>query len=101
MQDKKEKTCIFEYIYFARGDSVIDGISVHHSRKEAGRLLAKYHPVDGDVVIGVPDSGIDAALGYSQESKIPYEIGFIKNNILDEHLFRQDSLQDLIKLKSN
>ena len=64
---KKKKTCIFDYIYFARGDSVIDGISVHHSRKEAGRLLAKYHPVDGDVVIGVPDSGIDAALGYSQK----------------------------------
>ena len=98
---KKKKTCIFEYIYFARGDSVIDGISVHHSRKEAGRLLAKYHPVDGDVVIGVPDSGIDAALGFSQESKIPYEIGFIKNKYIGRTFISpgQSSRLNQVKIK--
>ena len=98
---KKKKTCIFEYIYFARGDSVIDGISVHHSRKEAGRLLAKYHPVDGDVVIGVPDSGIDAALGHSQESKIPYEIGFIKNKYIGRTFISpgQSSRLNQVKIK--
>ena len=98
---KKKKICIFEYIYFARGDSVIDGVSVHHSRKEAGRLLAKYHPVDGDVVIGVPDSGIDAALGYSQESKIPYEIGFIKNKYIGRTFISpgQSSRLNQVKIK--
>lgn len=98
---KKKKTCIFEYIYFARGDSVIDGVSIHHSRKEAGRLLAKYHPVDGDVVIGVPDSGIDAALGYSQESKIPYEIGFIKNKYIGRTFISpgQSSRLNQVKIK--
>lgn len=98
---KKKKTCIFEYIYFARGDSVIDGVSVHHSRKEAGRLLAKYHPVDGDVVIGVPDSGIDAALGYSQESKIPYEISFIKNKYIGRTFISpgQSSRLNQVKIK--
>lgn len=98
---KKKKTCIFEYIYFARGDSVIDGVSVHHSRKEAGRLLAKYHPVDGDVVIGVPDSGIDAALGFSQESKIPYEIGFIKNKYIGRTFISpgQSSRLNQVKIK--
>lgn len=74
--------CIFEYIYFARPDSVIDGISVHGARKNAGRLLAKRHPVDADMVIGVPDSGLDAALGYAEESGIPYGIGFIKNKYI-------------------
>lgn len=98
---KKKKTCIFEYIYFARGDSVIDGVSVHQSRKEAGRLLAKYHPVDGDVVIGVPDSGIDAALGYSQESKIPYEISFIKNKYIGRTFISpgQSSRLNQVKIK--
>lgn len=74
------RKCIFEYIYFARPDSVIDGISVYEARLEAGRLLYRQHPVEADLVIGVPDSGIDAALGYSQESGIPYAKGFVKNN---------------------
>lgn len=77
-----KKTCIFEYIYFARPDSVIDGVSVHRSRILAGEFLAEDHPVDADVVIGVPDSGIDAAIGYSRKSGIPYEIGFIKNKYI-------------------
>jgi len=74
------RKCIFEYIYFARPDSVIDGKSVYEARLEAGRLLYRQHPVEADIVIGVPDSGIDAALGYSQESGIPYTKGFVKNN---------------------
>lgn len=71
--------CVFEYIYFARPDSVINGASVHGARLQAGRFLAEQSPVDADVVIGVPDSGIDAAIGYSRASGIPYGIGFLKN----------------------
>ena len=74
--------CIFEYIYFARSDSVIDGTSVHASRLKAGHFLAKSHPVDADIVIGVPDSGLDAALGYAEESGIPYGLGFVKNKYI-------------------
>ncbi|MBQ3913155.1 MAG: amidophosphoribosyltransferase, partial [Lachnospiraceae bacterium] len=77
---KREAKCVFEYIYFARPDSVMDGISVYESRLRAGALLAKQHPVPADIVIGVPESGLDAALGYSQESGIPYVKGFVKNN---------------------
>ena len=79
---KCKKLCVFEYIYFARPDSVIDGISVHVSRVEAGKILAKTHPVDADIVIGAPDSGLDAALGFSRESGIPYGIGLIKNKYI-------------------
>lgn len=77
-----KKSCIFEYIYFARPDSTIDGINVHNAKVRAGKCLAQSHPVDADLVIGVPDSGIDAAIGYSMESKIPYEIGFIKSKYI-------------------
>ena len=76
------RPCIFEYIYFARPDSVIDGVSVHEARKEAGRLLARRHPVEADIVVGVPDSGMDAALGYGEESGIPFALGFIKNKYI-------------------
>lgn len=79
---RAKKLCIFEYIYFARPDSVIDDISVHSFRVKAGRTLAKAHPVNADVVIGAPDSGMDAALGFSQESGIPYGIGLIKNKYI-------------------
>ena len=78
----EKKLCVFEYIYFARPDSVIDGASVHLVRQRAGRILAQEHPVEADVVVGVPDSGLDAALGYAQESGIPYGIGFIKNKYI-------------------
>lgn len=80
--------CVFEFIYFSRPDSIIEGSSVHEARKQAGRFLAQEHPVEADVVIGVPDSGLDAALGYSQESGIPYGIGFIKTNTLAAPSFR-------------
>ncbi|MBS7360000.1 MAG: amidophosphoribosyltransferase [Oscillospiraceae bacterium] len=79
---KDKKLCIFEYIYFSRPDSVIDGVSVHGSRVRAGEILAQAHPVDADIVIGAPDSGLDAALGFSRESGIPYGIGLIKNKYI-------------------
>ena len=74
--------CVFEYIYFARPDSVIEGASVHKARVRAGEFLAEESPVDADIVIGVPDSGLDAALGYSRKSGIPYGVGFIKNKYI-------------------
>lgn len=79
---KNRTSCIFEYIYFARPDSVIDGISVHSARKNAGKLLARRHGVEADLVIGVPDSGLDAAIGYAEESGIPFGLGFIKNKYI-------------------
>jgi amidophosphoribosyltransferase len=75
----REALCTFEYIYFARPDSDIDGFNVHMVRKQLGRLLANEAPVEADVVIGVPDSSISAAIGYAEEAKLPYEIGLIKN----------------------
>ena len=77
-----KRTCIFEYIYFARPDSVLDGVSVHAARKKAGALLAASHPAEADAVIGVPDSGLDAALGFAEASGIPYGIGLIKNKYI-------------------
>jgi len=74
--------CIFEYIYFSRPDSVPDGVSVHSARRRAGALLAQAHPANADVVIGVPDSGLDAALGYAEAAGIPYGIGLIKNKYI-------------------
>ena len=77
-----KRLCVFEYIYFARPDSVIDGVSVHQSRVKAGEILAEAHPVEADLVIGAPDSGLDAALGFSRRSGIPYGIGLIKNKYI-------------------
>ena len=77
---KKEAHCIFEYIYFARNDSVIDQIFVHDARVNAGRALARKNKVEADVVIGVPDSGLVAAEGYALESGIPFALGFHKNS---------------------
>ncbi len=71
--------CAFEYIYFAREDSTIDGVNVYNSRVTAGKKLYECHPAKGDVVIGVPDSGIPAAIGYSKASGIPYGVGFVRN----------------------
>ncbi len=75
----KGHICVFEYVYTARPDSVIEGSSVHDARRRAGAFLALESPCYADVVIGVPDSGLDAALGFSQQSGIPYGVGFIKN----------------------
>lgn len=79
---RKASLCVFEYIYFARPDSCIGGVSVHSARLMAGRILARENPVEADVVIGVPDSGLDAAIGYAQESGIPYGMGFLKNKYI-------------------
>ncbi len=72
-------SCLFEYVYFARPDSVLDGQSVYQSRREMGRTLAREAPVDADLVLGVPDSGLPCAMGYAQESGIPYSDGIVKN----------------------
>ena len=98
---KDKKLCVFEYIYFARPDSVIDGISVHASRVRAGKTLAKAHPVEADVVIGAPDSGLDAALGFSAESAIPYGIGLIKNKYIGRTFISpgQGARLDGVKIK--
>ena len=95
--------CIFEYIYFARPDSVIGGMSVHHARLCAGKLLAQTSPVQADVVIGVPDSGLDAALGFSQESGIPYGIGFIKNKYIGRSFIQpeQSMRENAVRIKLN
>lgn len=97
------KKCVFEYIYFARPDSVIDGISVASARREAGRILARKHPCDCDIVIGVPESGIDAALGFAAESGIPYEKGFVKNSYVGRTFIKpsQEQRQQAVKIKLN
>ncbi len=100
---KKSAVCVFEYIYFARPDSVIDGESVHHARLRAGAFLAKEHPCEADVVIGCPDSGLDAALGFSQESGIPYGIGFVKNRYIGRTFIQptQGMRENAVKIKLN
>lgn len=95
--------CVFEYIYFARPDSVIEGCNVHMARMRAGAFLALEHPVQADVVIGVPDSGIDAAVGYAKQSGIPYEPGFIKNKYIGRTFIApgQQSREDKVRIKLN
>lgn len=78
----KHEICAFEYIYFARPDSVIDGVNVYEARFKAGEILYKESPIEADVVVGVPDSGIAAAMGYAKASNIPYGIGFVKNKYI-------------------
>ena len=99
--EKPRRSCIFEYIYFARPDSVIDGVSVHAARRNAGAILSKTHPVEADVVMGVPDSGIDAALGYAEASGIPYGMGFIKNKYIGRTFISpgQDKRIDQVRIK--
>lgn len=98
-----QRACIFEYIYFARPDSVIDGVSVHQARKNAGRLLARRHPVEADIVVGVPDSGLDAALGYSEASGIPFSLGFLKNKYIGRTFISpgQGERLNQVKIKLN
>ena len=95
--------CVFEYIYFARSDSYIDGISVYESRKQAGRILAREFPVEADMVIGVPESGIDAAIGYSEESGIPYEKGIVKNSYIGRTFIKpsQGERMKSVRIKLN
>lgn len=100
---KKQARCVFEYIYFARPDSVFDGVSVYHSRLYAGRCLAKDSPIEADVVVGVPESGNAAALGYSMESGIPYGTAFVKNSYVGRTFIKpkQSSRVSSVKVKLN
>lgn len=99
--EKPKTICSFEYIYFSRPDSVVDGISVHKARVRAGEILAQSHPADADIVIGVPDSGLDAALGFSHKSGIPYTIGLIKNKYIGRTFISpgQSTRLDQVKIK--
>ena len=99
----KTAECVFEFIYFARPDSVIDGSCVHTARQRAGAFLALEHPVQADVVIGVPDSGLDAALGYAKQSGIPYGVGFVKNKYIGRTFIQpgQTSRENAVRIKLN
>lgn len=101
--ESHEARCIFEYIYFARPDSVLDGVGVYHSRIYAGRCLAKDSPVDADIVVGVPESGNAAALGYSMESGIPYSMAFVKNSYVGRTFIKpkQSSRESAVRVKLN
>lgn len=100
---QKSSMCVFEYIYFARPDSVIEGASVHRARIRAGNFLALEHPVQADVVIGCPDSGLDAALGFAQTSGIPYGIGFVKNRYIGRTFIQpsQGMRENSVRIKLN
>ena len=95
--------CIFEYIYFARPDSYIDGINVHSSRITAGRILAQTHPVDADIVVGVPESGNAAAMGFALESGIPYGTAFVKNSYVGRTFIKpkQSARESSVMVKLN
>ena len=95
--------CIFEYIYFARTDSTLDGVNVYHSRIIAGKALAESYPVDADLVVGVPDSGLVAAKGYSEQSGIPYGMAFHKNSYVGRTFIKpkQSQRESSVKIKLN
>ena len=100
---EQEARCIFEYIYFARTDSTIDGVGVYHSRIVAGKALAQSYPVEADLVVGVPDSGLVAAMGYSQQSGIPYGTAFHKNSYVGRTFIKpkQSERVSSVKIKLN
>ena len=103
MNKQTHSICIFEYLYFARPDSIIEGQSVHDSRKLAGKYLSEECPVEADVVIGVPDSGLSAAIGYAEASGIPYGIGFIKNKYIGRTFIQptQEMRENSVRIKLN
>jgi len=105
LRDKRacSSLCVFEFIYFARPDSVIEGASVHQARLRAGSFLALEHPVQADVVVGVPDSGIDAAIGYARQSGIPYGVGFIKNKYVGRTFIQPGQMErtNAVRIKLN
>ena len=100
---EKQARCIFEYIYFARMDSVIDNINVYHARIVAGKALAQSYPVEADLVVGVPDSGLVAAKGYSEYSGIPYGMAFHKNSYVGRTFIKpkQSQRESSVKIKLN
>ena len=103
LDPEKQARCIFEYIYFARKDSIIDDVNVYHSRIIAGKALAESYPVDADLVVGVPDSGLVAAMGYSQYSGIPYGMAFHKNGYVGRTFIKpkQSQRESSVKIKLN
>ena len=100
---EQQARCIFEYIYFARPDSHIDGVSVYGSRIKAGRFLAMDSPVEADIVVGVPESGNAAAMGYAMESGIPYGTAFVKNSYVGRTFIKpkQSTRESSVKIKLN
>lgn len=103
---RKEKNCglcIFEYVYFARPDSIIDKLNVYEARVNMGKMLAKEFPVEADIVCGVPDSGLEAAMGYSDESGLPYKQGFVKNRYIGRSFIypTQAQRENAVRLKLN
>jgi len=100
---RKRALCIFEFVYFARPDSVLDGLSVYVSRDALGRQLSREAPVDADIVIGVPDSGVPSAIGYARESGIPYAEGIVKNRYVGRTFIQPNQAlrQRGIRLKLN
>ncbi|HEY0413921.1 MAG TPA: amidophosphoribosyltransferase, partial [Allosphingosinicella sp.] len=102
-QDVRPRPCIFEHIYFSRPDSVLDGASVYSVRKQIGAELARENPVEADYVVPVPDSGVPAAIGYAQESGIPFELGIIRSHYVGRTFIQpSDSVRHLgVKLKHN
>lgn len=101
LKQEKQAHCIFEYIYFARQDSIMDGISVHSARIKGGAALAKRFPVEADVVTGVPDSGVAAAVGFAEESKIPFKLAFHKNSYVGRTFIKptQKERQSAVHMK--
>lgn len=99
----KPAKCIFEYIYFARADSYVDGVSVYNSRIMAGKILAQMHPVDADLVVGVPDSGNAAAMGFALQAGIPYQMAFMKNSYVGRTFIKpkQSARESSVKIKLN
>lgn len=103
LPQKEQARCIFEYIYFARPDSIIDGVNVYHSRIQAGRFLAIDSPVEADIVTGVPESGNCAAMGYAMESGIPYGTAFVKNTYVGRTFIKpkQKNRESSVQVKLN
>lgn len=103
LSGQQKGLCLFEYVYVARTDSVIDGLSVYDARVQMGRILAREHPVDADVVCGVPDSGLEAAFGYALESGLPCRPGFVKNRYIGRSfIFPSQAQRDAaVRLKLN
>ena len=101
--ERNRHFCIFEYIYFARPDSIVEDLNVYESRKKIGAMLAKEKPIKADLVVPVPDSGVPAALGYSEKSKIPFDLGIIRNHYVGRTFIEPtDQIRHLgVRLKHN
>ncbi len=102
-QSQKSRFCVFEYIYFARPDSVLEGRGVYHARKAIGKELAYESPAEADLVCPVPDSGVPAALGYAEAANIPFELGIIRNHYIGRTFIQptQQGRNDSVKMKHN